>query len=315
MITTPTVLVLGAGASYPYGFPTAKQLKELICEQFSSSRTPPSQLLSCVNPEGSKFTPEEFSTFRDAFLKSGQPSVDAFLERRPELIGVGKLAIAFCLMPFEDEEKLYYPDPRRGGDWYEHLSVKLNSSFEEFGENKLSIITFNYDRSLEHYLLNSLINLHGKTRDECAKALAQIPIVHVYGQLGAQPYPQQGSQMYRPDQAVHPRYVETAAAGIKLYHEEAEESSTRARELLSGAKRICFLGFSYNEFNVARLKLHESKFDLSTLIIGTTRGLVGRELEDAKKRLFEALGGNVDLRFAANCEDSLLILREAMFLG
>ena len=199
MFTTPTVLVLGAGASYPYGFPTAKGLKELICEQFSSTRATASQLLSCLNPEGSKFTPEEFSEFTEAFLKSGQPSVDAFLERRPEFLGVGKLAIAFCLMPFEREEKLYHPDPERGEDWYEYLSVKLNSSFEEFGENKLSIITFNYDRSLEHYLLNSLINLHGKTRDECAKALAQIPIVHVYGQLGERPYPQQGSQMYRPD--------------------------------------------------------------------------------------------------------------------
>jgi len=78
MITTPTVLVLSVGASYPYGFPTAKGLKELICEQFSSTRAPASQLLSCLNPEGSEYAPEEFSTFRDAFLKSGQPSVDAF---------------------------------------------------------------------------------------------------------------------------------------------------------------------------------------------------------------------------------------------
>jgi hypothetical protein len=103
--------------------------------------------------------------------------------------------------------------------------------------------------------LNSLINLHGKTSDECAKALAQIPIVHVYGQLGERPYPQRGSQMYRPDQMEHPRYVETAAAGIRLYHEEAKAASTTARELLSRAKRICFLGFSYNPFNVARLNL------------------------------------------------------------
>jgi hypothetical protein len=93
------------------------------------------------------------------------------------------------------------------------------------------------------------------------------------------------------------------------------EESIRARELLSRAKRIAFLGFSYNEFTVARLKLHGSKFDLSTLIIGTTRGLIGRELEDAKRRLFEALGGNVRLRVATTSEDSLIILRDEMFLG
>jgi hypothetical protein len=71
-------------------------------------------------------------------LKSGQPSVDAFLERRPEFLGVGKLAIAYCLIPFEDEAKLYcQPDSSRGANWYEYLSVKLNSSFEEFGENNM----------------------------------------------------------------------------------------------------------------------------------------------------------------------------------
>jgi hypothetical protein len=78
--------------------------------------------------------------FRDAFLKSGQSAVDAFLEHRPEFLEVGTLAMAFCLIPFEDEKRLYQPDERRGGDWYGYLSEKLNSTFEEFGNNKLSII-------------------------------------------------------------------------------------------------------------------------------------------------------------------------------
>jgi hypothetical protein len=166
---------------------------------------------------------------------------------------VGKLAIAYCLIPFENEAKLY--QPLRGGNWYEYLAGKLDSVFEEFGNNRLSIITFNYDRSLEHYLLNYLINLHGKSPDECARALEQIPIVHVYGQLGEKPYPQPGCFRYRPDQLKHFIYVKTAAAGIKLYHEEAETSSASARELLKRARRVCFLGFGYHSFNLARLNI------------------------------------------------------------
>ena len=309
MITTPTVLVLGAGASYPYGFPTAKDLKQSICNTFSREGLP-----AIFRSEDCTFAPEQFFEFREAFLKAGQPSVDAFLERRQNFLGVGKLAIAFCLMPFENEENLYHPNPHRGGDWYEYLSEKLNSSFEEFGNNKLSIITFNYDRSLEHYLLNSLIHLHGKTHDECAEALDKIPIFHVYGQLGETPYPKKGSQQYRPDQQNHFRYVETAADGIKLYHEEAEAASRRARELLGGAKRICFLGFSYNPFNVARLKAR-GLLDLSTRVIGTTRGVVGGELDNAKGRLVEALAADVQLVRSVNSEDNLAILRDHMFLG
>jgi len=75
------------------------------------------------------------------------------------------------------------------------------------------------------------------------------------------------------------------------------------------------LGFSYNQFNVARLKLGTSKLDLSTTIIGTTRGLFGLEIDDAKGRLSEALGGDIHLRQQVNFEDNLDILREHMFLG
>jgi hypothetical protein len=240
-------LVLGAGASYPYGFPTAKELKGLICEAFSHPTAKASQLLG-----GS----DDFFEFREAFLKSGQPSVDAFLERRPNFLNVGKLAIAYCLIPFEEEAKLYRPDPLRGGDWYEYLSVKLNSPFEEFGSNKLAIITFNYDRSLEHFLLNSLHNLHGRSFDDCANALAQIPIVHVYGQLGEHPYPQKGCRKYRPNLGGL-EHVGQAAAGITLLHEQAADLK-EAHERLNNAERICFLGFSYHPMNLQRLKLENT---------------------------------------------------------
>jgi hypothetical protein len=185
MITTPTVLVLGAGASCPYGFPTGKELKVEICNAFSKPEAEGCQFLSA----NTNHSADEFLQFGNAFLKSGQSSVDAFLEHRPEFLEVGKLAIAYCLIPREDEERLYQADEKRGGDWYGYLSEKLNATFEEFGNNELSIITFNYDRSLEHFLLNSLHYSHGKKFEECAETLAKIPIIHVYGQLGESKYP------------------------------------------------------------------------------------------------------------------------------
>jgi len=119
MVTTPTVLILGAGASSPYGFPTAKELKRLIRETFDHPTSRPCQVLG----SSASHSPEEIFEFREAFLRSGQPSVDAFLERRPNFLAVGKLAIAYCLIPFENEAKLYGPVPDRGGDWYEYLST------------------------------------------------------------------------------------------------------------------------------------------------------------------------------------------------
>ena len=34
MITEDTLLILGAGASFPYGYPTGKELRHIICKEF-----------------------------------------------------------------------------------------------------------------------------------------------------------------------------------------------------------------------------------------------------------------------------------------
>src|SRR5262249_21509255 len=104
--------------------------------------------------------------------------------------------MAYCLIPYENRISLFQRDSYNDGDWYGYLFGKLNAEFSEFSQNKLSIITFNYDRSLEYYLLTALRSSYNKTSDECAQALEAIPIVHVYGQLGEIPYPKPGSQPY-----------------------------------------------------------------------------------------------------------------------
>ena len=141
MITVPTVLVLGAGASVPYGFPSAADLKRIICDTFDiQTNLHAAQFLA----ERYDYEVAQFVLFREAFRKSGKTSVDEFLEHRKEFVDVGKLAIAYCLIPFENEEKLFDYDAGRGGNWYEYLFNKLNAPFEEFGRNRVSVVTFNY---------------------------------------------------------------------------------------------------------------------------------------------------------------------------
>ena len=104
--------------------------------------------------------------------------------------------------------------------------------------------------------------------------------------------------------------MQRAAAGITLYHEEVAGGPNAARELLQAAERICFLGFSYHQLNVARLKL-DRPFDLRQTVIGTARGLRGIEISDAGTRVARAIGGRNELFDA----DNLDILRQHMFLG
>lgn len=303
MITTPTVLVLGAGASAPYGFPVASELKERICSAFVKDSVPVRML-----HEGSEIPMNVFLEFRDAFYKSGQSSVDAFLEHRPAFIAVGKLAIAYSLMPYESEDALFESTGSRGGNWYQYLSEKLNASFEKFGENRLSVITFNYDRSLEHYLLTTLQNAHGRSLEECAEMLRKIPIHHVYGQLSRHPYPDKQARPYNPERGTY-KSVGYAARGITLLHDEAKPELEAARQVLKTAERICFLGFSYHPINLDRLRLQDSS---RRAVFGTVRGLVGDELGSVEQALHSLLlCGRVKLTDA----DNLTVLRQHLILG
>ena len=61
------------------------------------------------------------------------------------------------------------------------------NSIETIFEN-VAFITFNYDRSLEFFLLTTLKNRYQKTEQECAAKLKNIPIVHLYGKLALLPW-------------------------------------------------------------------------------------------------------------------------------
>ncbi len=167
MIRTPTVLVLGAGASEPYGFPTSEQLLEDIVDASQQIRNNPigRWLVQCG------FSEPDITHFGRELQYSKRPSVDRFLELRgDEFLKIGTTAIAVALIPKEHQGVLMRfrkgEGYRRELDWYKYLWKSMDAPFEEFGENRLSIITFNYDRSLEFYLFSSLKASYGKSDEE-----------------------------------------------------------------------------------------------------------------------------------------------------
>jgi hypothetical protein len=201
--------------------------------------------------------------FKSELFLSHQPSVDAFLEHRPEFRDAGKLAIALSLMARENEKILNNFEKRKVG-FYDYLFTQLNTSWEEFGNNKLSIITFNYDRSLEHYLFTALKHSYGKSDELIVKALSNIPIVHVHGSLGSLPWQETGGRPYSVIQFVgHPvetaKQIEPASKNILIVSDEEKSTNefNLAFECLKSAKRIYFLGFGYHEPNLKKLRLNE----------------------------------------------------------
>ena len=102
--------------------------------------------------------------FASRFRKSSNKSIDLFLARNPSLVTVGKLAISLEILKSEIASKFREEIDNPALDWYSYLFDRFTDTFLDkdkftISDNKVSFITFNYDRSLEHFLIESLTYL------------------------------------------------------------------------------------------------------------------------------------------------------------
>jgi len=286
MVKAETVLVLGAGASAPFGFPTGQRLKAQICGK-------PIDVNTNLNPLVSLgFARDDIEEFRVALKKSGRPSVDAFLEYREDFVPIGKAAIASTLLRLENTDAIFGGQVE--GNWYDYLFGILSDGmpFDEFDKNKLSIITFNYDRSIEHYLFTVLKHSYKKSEKECAEKLSQIPIVHVHGSLGNLEWQTSttGAPPVPYDSEAKRGHIKSAAENIQIIPESKMDTKEflRARKLILRAQRLLFLGFGYHPTNLRRLGMDFMERKTPLDVEGTYLGL-SHEREYEVQRLYPFL--------------------------
>jgi len=253
MIGKDTVLVLGAGASKPYGYPTGRELVKLIEKNLDPTSKAYKDLINLGYDE------VEIEFFKTQLLNSRSYTIDAFLEGRKDEFGeIGKLAIAQVLINKESED-VYSCD--ENFDWYGYLINSLRTPNPgEFLENKLSIITFNYDRSLEQYLIKSLGAMYS---GDSAELIKTIPIIHMYGKLDHLPKEGKLTGKNR-EYGFIPSGSELlmSSKNIKLIHEsEIKGQYSKAKKCLRNANKLYFLGFGYDLTNLDNLKIIDNYLD------------------------------------------------------
>ena len=111
MIKAPTVFVLGAGASAPYGFPLGRTLMSEIVRKLRKAGDFRDQVQACAPHT-------DMARFTSRLSASGRSSIDLFLEKRPDLLEIGKAAIVRALVPYEidDEFDTIFPPARVQGE-------------------------------------------------------------------------------------------------------------------------------------------------------------------------------------------------------
>jgi hypothetical protein len=298
MITSPIVLVLGAGVSHPFGFPLGIRLRQQIITDLLDEKAEYVRQLQSIGHGA-----DEIAAFRDALKYSGKESVDAFLEHRTDYMDIGKAAIAQALIRYEFHGELFENLEK---NLYFYLYKQLNATPSEFSGNKLSVVTFNYDRSLEQFLFTALQNSYNLTDDKTAHLLSAVPIIHLHGHMGVLPWQGSGGRGYGRDMT--PNNLKIARRSIKIIHEAVENDPEfqQAYTLLGQAKRVVFLGFGYDKTNLGRLKINFT--DKTTEFYGSCFGFSGLE----KDRLIKDCSSNISLGMPT--DDALTFLREFVAL-
>jgi len=247
---TKTVLVLGAGASAPYGFPSGEGLKDGIARLLLGQHPARGPLRGLDLTErllAAGFSSEGLSRFGNTLASSQRFSIDAFLENRREFWDVGKAAIVASIARFEEASSIAR-GVTVGGDWIRYLYDKLGDTIQEQVSRPLSVVTFNYDRSFETWICQAWAADHGTSIDEGREFLGRLAVLHVHGDIGEQDY----------GTAPGALNLRESASRVRLVSEDAadDERFKQARALILDAQRVCFLGFGYHPMNVRRLEIY-----------------------------------------------------------
>lgn len=246
MINNPLLLILGAGASKPYGFPLGSELKLELCNLENDSSIFRHALVKNANLDDGKIR-----EFAKSFRLSGIKSIDAFLAKRSEYATIGKLAIAGYLLS-KDHQIVAEHD--LDDDWFCELWNALQSgvtNIQELKNNKIKIITFNYDYSLETSIHRAIVHTFGVSNEDAFSALQYIPILHVYGCIK-----NIGSLSDLSSQTVfNEQSLKSASEGIKIIPEsrDSDDDFKTARKWFEWSDNTCFLGFGFDELNIKRL--------------------------------------------------------------
>ncbi len=306
MIQKRTVFVLGAGASMAYGFPSGPTLRHEICTETLA----PGDLRHKILMEmGHSY--DEVEQCRIALARSWASSIDMFIASRADHADVAKAAIALTIAKYERDNDLFFADPKE--DWFRYLWRFLHDpNGEPLPKDRVSFVTFNYDRTLEHALANGL--KHAKNVPEVTSKVLPT-IVHVYGSLGK--YPFQGIKKYTRDFATRSdaENIIQSRASIDVTFDKTPSSSfpAKAQKLLGRAEQVIFLGFGYDEDNLRVLKLlkQDSCLDPDCHVRGTAMHLTGTE-----RVLVESLLGRQympgGLAFGLEEMNCLMYLRESV---
>lgn len=312
MLKSKTVFILGAGASKEVGFPIGLELKSVISNKLDlrfdfgdrQVGTGDVTIYTALRQQYQNRINDYLHAcwqIRDGIILSD--SIDDFIDahQHDEKIAVcGKLAIARGILEAERNSKLFFKlnnvedtidfksvDKTWYSKFYRLLTkqttkAKLDSIFDN-----VTLINFNYDRSLEHFLVHAL-TVHYRIKIEEAQNLVQkLNIYRPYGSVGSyfgriKPFVEFGFSGVRP--------VNEVTLNLKTYTEQVEEGDELKviQQAIQSAEVLVFLGMAFHPNNMKLL--HSEVRTKAKRIYATRKGISDHDLGVVTSQIDEMIG-------------------------
>lgn len=285
------VIVIGAGASVPYGFPTGDILLQNIRAK-DILAVPPGILKEwhdvwypdndvelesfqqhLLDQYASKINNEIMEPLRNSCILS----IDQFLKNHLDnkrLQKVVKSLIALEILEAEYKALIgrsnsiggFSNDNEMGvqrhlgkADWIQHLLTRMDLACPEVSDlpaffANTTFISFNYDRVLEYFLDKYFIYDRGMSEGDARKLLSNLNIYHINGYLGSL-----DDVGFGDKDVEYLKVVENMRTVWEIPSTDHEDLSEKAKLSIRQADRIFVLGTSYIKENNSSIGLHQSQ--------------------------------------------------------
>jgi hypothetical protein len=275
MFRVPTVFVIGAGAGFDVGMPLGDRLSQTIGKKLriafeGNQQTGGDHLIMEAMRQHARANKQDANVYRRAAFGVADGiaysrSIDSYLHAHKDnkpLQVCGKLAIAQTIL---EQEKGSALAAQKGNAFRDATAV--NESWlgafmyglqegvvvsENLGDifKHLTIVNFNYDRCIEHFLFHAMQAWSHKDGREVAEHMKGLRIYHPYGSVGDLPW-QSGEGIEFGAEADEFGLLKSSSR-IRTFNEEVEDRTKTGeiQDAIRNATRVIFLGFHFHPQNV-----------------------------------------------------------------
>jgi len=247
MISVPTVFILGAGASAPYGFPLGPNLKAKILERLRNDAIRQTVYID--------YKDDVIDPFIELLTISPYDTIDAIISRKLSISEIGKKAISDALYSCQKHEAVLSKK-----DWYQHFFVRSEFDSAAYLMPEITFVTFNYDNSLEYFFEKTIETHYDEPFQQVLlQRYNSMKFIHLHGRLASFP----------PKDTPYDLLMEARQkSDIRIISDADLDDAPQFKEAhsaLSRAKRVVFLGFGYDSINLKRLRINEWDSSIETL--------------------------------------------------